>query len=44
MPINISTISKNMKDLKLIENKIDLLTQRVNDLNMIFLKYVGFVV
>ena len=36
MPINISTISKNMKDLKLIENKIDLLTQRVNDLNMNF--------
>ena len=34
MPINISSISKNMKDLMRIENKIDLLTQRVNDLNM----------
>jgi len=34
MPVYISSISKNMKDLKQIENKIDLLTQRVNDLNM----------
>lgn len=34
IPVNISSISKNMKDLKQIENKIDLLTQRVNDLNM----------
>lgn len=36
MPVNISLIVKNMKDLKKIEYKIDLLTQRVNDLNMNF--------
>jgi predicted O-methyltransferase YrrM len=34
MPVNISLIGNSMKDLKQIENKIDLLTQRVNDLNM----------
>ncbi len=34
IPVNISSISKNLKGLKQIENKIDLLTQRVNDLNM----------
>ena len=34
IPINISSISENMKDLKLIENKIDLLTQKVNDLTL----------
>ena len=34
IPVNISSISENMKDLKLIENKIDLLTQKVNDLTM----------
>ena len=36
MPVNISLIGKNIKDLKQIENKIDLLYQRVNDLNMNF--------
>jgi hypothetical protein len=34
LPVNISSISKNMKDLKQIENRIDLLTQRVNNLDL----------
>lgn len=34
IPESISSISKNMKDLKLIENKMDLLTQKVNELNI----------
>jgi hypothetical protein len=34
MPVNSSSVSKNMKYLRQIENKIDLLTQRVNDLSM----------
>ena len=32
MPVNISSISKIMEDLKQIEDKIDLLTKKVNDL------------
>jgi hypothetical protein len=34
IPESISSFSKNMKDLKLIENKIDLLIQKVNELNI----------